>query len=73
MDSCANMYMFGSLILCFSFCRYVIEKVNLVLVGAEGVVESGGIINKVRYSDETFLLFLPTWKARPIRLFYTIV
>ena len=24
------------------------EKVDLVLVGAEGVVESGGIINKVR-------------------------
>lgn len=27
--------------------RYVMEKVDLVLVGAEGVVESGGIINKV--------------------------
>ncbi|KXJ29025.1 translation initiation factor eIF-2B subunit alpha [Exaiptasia diaphana] len=26
---------------------YIIEKVNLVLVGAEGVVESGGIINKI--------------------------
>ena len=26
---------------------YVMEKVDLVLVGAEGVVESGGIINKV--------------------------
>ncbi|EDO35087.1 predicted protein [Nematostella vectensis] len=26
---------------------YVIEKVDLVLVGAEGVVESGGIINKI--------------------------
>lgn len=24
------------------------EKVDLVLVGAEGVVESGGIINKVK-------------------------
>ena len=24
------------------------EKVDMVLVGAEGVVESGGIINKVR-------------------------
>ena len=27
--------------------RYVMEKVDMVLVGAEGVVESGGIINKV--------------------------
>lgn len=27
---------------------YVMESVDLVLVGAEGVVESGGIINKVR-------------------------
>jgi len=25
----------------------MMEKVDLVLVGAEGVVESGGIINKV--------------------------
>lgn len=25
------------------------EKVDLVIVGAEGVVESGGIINKVRF------------------------
>lgn len=29
------------------FIRYVMEKVDLVIVGAEGVVESGGIINKV--------------------------
>ena len=28
-------------------CRYIMEKVDFVLVGAEGVVESGGIINKV--------------------------
>ncbi|XP_035769741.1 translation initiation factor eIF-2B subunit alpha [Neolamprologus brichardi] len=27
---------------------YVLEKVDLVIVGAEGVVESGGIINKCR-------------------------
>lgn len=27
------------------------EKVDLVLVGAEGVVESGGIINKVTGSE----------------------
>ena len=27
--------------------RYIMEKVDLVLVGAESVVESGGIINKV--------------------------
>ncbi|KAJ1670475.1 translation initiation factor eIF-2B subunit alpha, partial [Spiromyces aspiralis] len=26
---------------------YIIEKVDLVLVGAEGVVENGGLINKV--------------------------
>ena len=29
-------------------CRYIMEKVDFVFVGAEGVVESGGIINKVR-------------------------
>jgi len=28
-------------------CRYVMEKMDMVLCGAEGVVESGGIINKV--------------------------
>lgn len=38
---------------------YVLEKVDLVIVGAEGVVESGGIINKVgsektRWSGHVF-------------------
>lgn len=28
--------------------RFIMEKIDLVIVGAEGVVESGGIINKVR-------------------------
>lgn len=32
--------------------RYVLEKVDLVIVGAEGVVESGGIINKVCLSEQ---------------------
>lgn len=32
---------------CLCYYRYVLEKVDLVIVGAEGVVESGGIINKV--------------------------
>ena len=27
--------------------RFIMEKIDLVVVGAEGVVESGGIINKV--------------------------
>ena len=27
--------------------RYIMETVDLVIVGAEGVAESGGIINKV--------------------------
>lgn len=35
---------------CVIFHRYVVEKVDLVIVGAEGVVESGGIINKVSFS-----------------------
>lgn len=26
---------------------YVMEQVDIVMVGAEGVVESGGVINKV--------------------------
>lgn len=30
---------------------YVIEKVDMVMVGAEGVAESGGIINKVDDND----------------------
>ena len=32
---------------------YILEKVDLVLVGAEGVVESGGIINKVNKRELT--------------------
>lgn len=35
------------------------EKVDLVIVGAEGVVESGGVINKVR---KEALLFLCLFK-----------
>jgi len=27
---------------------YIMEQVDMVMVGAEGVVESGGIINKVK-------------------------
>lgn len=29
------------------FHSFIMEKVDLVIVGAEGVAESGGIINKV--------------------------
>lgn len=28
---------------------YIMEQVDLVMIGAEGVTESGGIINKVRF------------------------
>jgi len=31
------------------------EKIDMVLVGAEGVVESGGIINKVCYRVEIII------------------
>lgn len=30
-----------------SSVAYIMDKVDLVLVGAEGIVENGGIINKV--------------------------
>lgn len=39
-----------SIIFFFNFFSYIMEKVDLVIVGAEGVVENGGIINKVRTS-----------------------
>ena len=39
------------LVMTFSSCpisvSFVMEKIDLVMVGAEGVAESGGIINKV--------------------------
>lgn len=35
---------------------YVMESVDLVLVGAEGVVESGGIINKVTFMIRFFVI-----------------
>ena len=38
--------------------RYIMEKVDLALVGAEGVVESGGIINKVTKVNVTEVLLL---------------
>ena len=34
------------LVYCLS---YIMERVDLVMLGAEGVVESGGIINKVAF------------------------
>ena len=39
---------------CFEFIcfSYIMERIDLVLVGAEGVVESGGIINKVRMGKQ---------------------
>lgn len=39
------------------------EKVDLVLVGAEGVVESGGIINKV-ISSEFTITFCKLWTQK---------
>lgn len=42
------------------FNSYIMEKVDLVLVGAEGVVESGGIINKV--ISEFTRTFCKLWK-----------
>ena len=36
------MYCFLSVIF-----RFIMEEVDLVIVGAEGVAESGGVINKV--------------------------
>ena len=29
------------------YLRFIMEEVDLVIVGAEGVAESGGVINKV--------------------------
>lgn len=37
---------------------YVMEQVDFVMVGAEGVVESGGIINKVRFRLSLSVFFL---------------
>lgn len=34
---------------------YIMDKVDMVFVGAEGVVENGGVINKVRRSKETYI------------------
>jgi len=37
---------------------YVMEQIDCVLVGAEGVVETGGIINKVFYLCHTVMINL---------------
>lgn len=37
---------------------YYISKVDMVLVGAEGVVENGGIINQVPLSSFPCILFI---------------
>ena len=42
-------------------CRFVMEKVDLVMVGAEGVAESGGIINKVSGVQVIVTFHLVSW------------
>ena len=39
-----------------SAVAYIMDKVDLVLVGAEGIVESGGIINKVTKKSVVVIL-----------------
>ena len=43
------MFLFCGLIFFLLLCRFIMEKIDLVMVGAEGVAESGGIINKVSH------------------------
>lgn len=38
-----------------SAVAYYMEQVDIVIVGAEGVVENGGIVNSVRISFKTIL------------------
>lgn len=35
-----------------SAVAYIMEQIDMVMVGAEGVMESGGIINKVKPRNE---------------------
>lgn len=37
---------------------YMMEQVDIVMLGAEGVVESGGIINKVRVENLLLIYYL---------------
>jgi hypothetical protein len=37
------------------FLSYIMERADLVIVGAEGVVENGGVINKVGASSRALL------------------
>lgn len=37
---------------------YVMEQVDMVMVGAEGVVESGGIVNKVVFIFFQFVVLI---------------
>lgn len=37
---------------------YIMDKVDMVFVGAEGVVENGGVINKVRRGKETYIIYV---------------
>lgn len=40
-----------------SAVAFVMDKVDLILVGAEGIVENGGIINKVKFINEKVLIY----------------
>ena len=49
---------------------YMMEKVDLVLVGAEGVVESGGIINKVSQVWPRISLVCRVWSLLWSQILY---
>lgn len=45
-------------------CSYMLERVDMVLVGAEGVVENGGVINKVGMAAWVVLGSAPSGASR---------
>lgn len=50
-----------------SAVAYVMEQVDFVMVGAEGVVESGGVVNKVCFSD------IPTVLSKLLQGFESLI
>ena len=53
----------------FNFARFIMEEIDLVIVGAEGVAESGGVINKVIHFIKDYVATVKFMDSFRTRLF----
>lgn len=58
LDSCAGFVFLSLYVLYNENFSYIMERMDMVIVGAEGVMETGGIINKVNNFHDFVFIYL---------------